>query len=650
MFNAIVKQDLENALNFSLYFQDLDREKCPKLRVRMVDGEKFFMPLYGKTALLPLIFPDPEQKSAYVHFSLPELLPACGITSRNCRVLEFLLCYDGAEEFLACEDGFSTIEVEQEYLTYKMCPGSGGNLVLRLAWKELWLTGRATPEPDGFLVELDTRLAGKLVMRHRIERGIACYDGDTIYEMSQPGQCKIPYRDLVGRMTTDHDMFCLFYRVGDGVSTPEFDYRILTEEDMVKYKKGKHQFITSKTQKGLACLESRRNRKKTVITAANVGEEQKLSFAFSELEPEEIRLRRVISFPGSRDGGERKVAQDNAFVFPEKEIPLDSWGHLHTRQPLLYQVVAVAGGAEFWAVSETALEQSWELEHQTVTLTASPKGCFLRIAERENRIRLGILGTCMTRWAFSRKYTDAYRSLFDVRFAHFWPSVFSLMEEPIPFPEELYGEYPEQELLPVRREYEKTTLADLEKADCEYILLDFFVDAIHGPRRLKDGRFIGYKAYSRDFYQDHLLLNSEKYYVDTNGYFGEWKKAADKLIGELKKRFPEHRIVLATGGLTHYYFNGDGQVECFDGKTLRGSDMTKHSIDGLNYLWDRMNAYFIEKMPDAQILNMRQYNFLAHDNNPANVRPYHYVKEYYRTMSAELSRIILWDRQNHPWG
>ena len=214
------------------------------------------------------------------------------------------------------------------------------------------------------------------------------------------------------------------------------------------------------------------------------------------------------------------------------------------------------------------------------------------------------------------------------------------------YPEEFYAGYPETEQRYVRREYEKTSFRELAEAQCEYVLLDFFVDAIHGPRRLKDGKFIGYKAYAKDFYQDYLMFDSEKYFVDSTGYFEAWKEAADRMIDELVKIFPQNRIVLATGGLTHYYLDENGVICCFDGKSFRGSSMTKHSINSLNYLWDKMNAHFISRLPGAQLLHMRQYNFLAHDRNPANVRPYHFVNEYYRTMSAELSRIVLWDRQN----
>lgn len=645
MFNAKIKQNPEEHLEFVLYFEDLDQKKAPRLRVRLVDARKFFMPLYGPVVDLPLVFSDPLGMDAWVRVPLARILNQCGATNLNSRVLEFQLLYDGMEEFVSCGESFQPIEVEDKLLTYKLCQGSGGNLVLRLVWKEHLIECEMVPEKDEFVVDLNAKQPGQLVLRHRIEHDIVWYDGETAYEVQPPYQCRIPYQDLMERMSADNDMFSLFYLVSARNDAPAYYYRVVTEQDASRCKKGDYQFTACKIKNGTASLECRRSRQQAVISATELTDDG-VTLRFAGQAGGAVKLRRVISFPGSRDGGERKFAQENALVFEDTHVTVDHWGHLHQRHPLLFQMILETPEGECWVVAGEPMEHVWELEHQTVTLIASPKGAFLRVVERGNRIRLGILGTCMTRWAFSRKYTDAYRSLYEVPFAHFWPSAFSLTEEPIDFPAEQYAEYTDQEDLCVRREYGKTSMKELAEADCEYVLLDFFVDAIHGPRRMKDGKFIGYKAYGKDFYQDFLMFDTEKFYIDSNGYFEAWKKAADRMMEELTKIFPQNRIVLATGGLTHYYLSEEGKIECFDGKTLRGSAMTKHSINSLNYLWDRMNAYFIEKLPGAQVLNMRQYNCLAHDNNPANVRPYHYVNEYYRIMSAELSRIVLWDRQN----
>ena len=643
MYNAKLTQNPDNLLEFSLSFEGLKPEQTPVLRVRSVDAEKFFMPLYGGITDLPLTVSH-SAGTAQVTFSLPRLLNACGVTNLNCRVLEFLLKDDAAEDFVACPDGLDPIRVESGPLAYRLCPGSGGNLVLRLNWQEILVKCEIKAGQDAFTVEVKENQPGELVLRHRIEHDTVRFDGNTLYKAQTPRQYRIPCRDLIGGMTTDSDLYSLYYRIPSREDAPGYCCRVITDQAPVKCKMGDYQLTARKLKNGTASFDCCRVRQQAAISSIKMGSSI-VSLSLSDKSA--IKLRRIITMPGSRDGEERKFFQeDEAWSFPNGRIPLTTWEKFHQRDTLEFQVIAESEDEEYLVVSEEAVEQTWELAHQTAVLTADPEGCFLRIRERENRIRLGILGTCMTRWAFSRGHTDAYRSLYDVTFAHFWPSVFSLMEEPGVFPGDRYAGYPEKEQKFVRREYEKTSLKELEKARCEYVLVDFFVDAIHGPRRMKDGKFIGYKAYAKDFYQDHLIFDTERYFLDSNGYFEEWKKRADRLISALTRIIPQNRIVLATGGLTHYYLDENGTIQCFDGKTLRGSSMTKHSINGLNYLWDQMNAYFLARLPGAHALHMREYNFPAYDESSANVRPYHFLDEYYRTISAELSRIILWDRQN----
>lgn len=648
MFNAKLIQDPDNELEFVLWLEDVKPDTNPDVRVRLLDGSKFFIPLYSGSVLLPVEFSVPAEPDApvraWVRFTLSGLLDKCGATNLNSRVCEFLLKDGDREEFVAWEENASPLEIKTTRLSYTLCPGSGRNLVLRLNWNEQRIPCEMTLREEDLRVRLETSHPGELVLCHRIERDTVRFDGRICYAGHGQNEYRISYRELIGLTTTDSDLFSLYFRLPANSAAPSFFCRVVTEQESEKYMLPGHQITAFKIKDQTASIEVRRNWDMTPVKVEVL--ENAAAFCPNDLACDAIKLRQIISFPASQDGPARKLIQPDAWVFPGNQIPLDTWQQLRPRNDLIFQVVAQIQGSEHRLTAAEPWEHTWELDLQTVTLTGSEKGFTLRVSQKANKIRLGILGTCMTRWAFSRKYTDAYRSLYDVTFAHFWPSAFSLMEEPIPFPEERYAEYPEQEQSFVRREYEKTSLKELEEARCEYVLLDFFVDAIHGPRRMKDGKFIGYKAYAKDFYQDYLLFDSEKYFMDTNGYFEAWTKYADRLIDELKRIIPENRIVLATGGLTHYFLSEDGQIKCFDGKTLKGSYMTKHSINGLNYLWDRMNAYFIGKLPGAQVLDMRQYSFLAHDRNPGDVRPYHYQNGYYRAMSAELSRIVLWDRQN----
>lgn len=644
MFIAKVVQNPENPLVFTLQFDNIQVTKDAFVRIRLVDAQKFFMPSYTGFTVLP-VEGDLGSNLLQVTFNLPQILAECGATNLNSRVLEFNLVDNGVDEFIAGVPEFCDIEVKTPLVTYRLCLGKGKNLVLRLKWAASVIPSTMTLQEDRLDIELNTKETGSLILRRRIERNTVSYDRQTAYEPQSPNRYSILFQDLIGQMAADQDFFCFFYRIPASKTTPSFYYRVVTDGPSKKKKHQGYEFMACKI-KDLTASVSISRQMPTVNVARVIQSSSTLSFQLSNLSPTAIKLRRIIKFADNGLDAGRTIVQRGAWAMPGDSISLLEWDNLHQRSTIKYQVLAEVDGEDYRLISETPYDNTIQISHQDIQITGDNNGFYIHISERSNKIRLGILGTCMTRWAFSRKYTDAYRDLYDVAFAHFWPSVFSLTEEPIRYPKQMFSDYTKTEQPYVRREYEKTSFQELQNADCEYVLIDFFVDAIHGPRKLKDGKFVGYKAYAKDFYQDYLMFDSEKYYWDVNDYFEHWTEAADRMIQALTQIVPQNRIILATGGLTHNFLSEEGKIECFDGMTLRASYMTKHSINALNYLWDKMNAYFMEKLPGAQVLSIREYDFLAFDSNAANVRPYHFVKAYYRALSAEMSRIILWDKQN----
>lgn len=644
MFNATIAQNPANELEFTLKFDNVKQHPKTVLRVQLVDADKFFMPCYSGHCIEP-ITAAADNASSQVTFVLPQILERCGATNLNSRVLEFSLVTDSADDFVTCGTEFKDIVVKTPLVVYRLAQGKGKNLVLRLEWVVPVVSGTLTLQDDHLAVQVAAKRPGSLMLRHRIEHDIVCYDRETRYEAQQPNQFAIPYRDLINQATTDRDLFSLFYRCPATATTPSFYYRVVTAEEFTKKRYDKNLITACHVRDKTASISVHRVWQTAKVDKVKYANDS-LTFTLGGSVPRALKLQRMVTLPTDDITATRTLLQRDATVISGSTLPLTNWQQYHQSIPMEYRLLAEIDGLDCKLVAEKPYEKTFELSHQTVTLTGNSDGFLLRVTEKPKKVRLGILGTCMTRWAFSSKYTNAYQTVFDVPFAHFWPSVFSLTEDPMPYPKKTYANYPQREEPFVRREYEKTSMKELKDAKCEYVLVDFFVDAIHGPRKLPDGKFIGYKAYACDFYQDFLMFDSEKYFLESNDYFERWTQAADKLIDELLAIFPQNRIVLATGGLTHHYLSEEGKIQCFDGLTLRSSYMTKHSINALNYLWDKMNAYFITKIPGAHVLSMREYDFLAHDRNPANVRPYHFQQSYYRTMSAELSRVILWDKQN----
>ena len=647
MFIAEVIYNQEDALRFFLQFPGLKPDENTALRVQLVDADKFFMPSFSGFCVIPVReVAETGPEMARAEIPILQILEQCGATNLNSRVMEFVLCHQGQESFVYCSEQFSQTVINTKVVSCSICLGTGKNLIMRMEWKIPKLEGTFTMGDDCVRVQVNTALKGQLILRRRIEFDIVFYDRQTSYKKNSADAYDIGYEDLIRQTEAEKTLFGLYYKVNASAALPSYYCRVVTECEGDKRTRQGYEIMACRTKDMTASISVRRNWGKTAVLKVERTATEAV-FSFKDKKVSAIKLQRRISITAGDGTLVHHFVSRNMETIPGNRLPLIQWNHIHQKNTMVFRVLAHINGTDHLAVTEQPFEIKVSLAHQNITVKGSNKEITVEIEERHNKIRLGILGTCMTRWAFSRKYTDAYRDLYDVVFAHFWPSVFALTGKAEEYPEQLYADYPETETEYVRREYEKTSLAQLQEANCEYVLIDFFVDAIHGPRKMKNGNFIGYKGYAKDFYQDYLMFDTEKYFLDDNGYFENWKKHADRLIEHLQTTMPENRIILATGGLTHNFLAEDGSVKCFDGMVLRSSYMTKHSINALDYLWDKMNAYFIERLPNAQVLDMRRHGFLAHDKNPANVRPYHFVQGYYRTMSAEVSRLILWDKQNH---
>lgn len=694
MYIAKVTQNPKNKMEFSLLIECDSVSPDAVVRVQLNDSEKFFMPRYSAHMLLPV--ETAGENAVRTSFSLLNIVNTCGATNENSRELEFAIVSGADDEKLMVDEKFAPITVKSPLLNYRIGKGSGGNLILRMLWNPLSLTASAAAEADGWQIDLPDAPAGELLLRRRIANDIAYPIRQTACEMRQPGSFFLPVSELTAQAGEGEAAFDLIYRVPAGEDRPGYGYGVTYDGEELQLLKDRYTLLLRSDENGAAdiavsyempvltvelnevlnsapklppekhrvvrvarrvgLLPQRKAPEFTPETAPEsehaqltfyYGDEKELRFSGDALEGVTYRLQRVMRMENMDDTDGRVFYSDEAPEFAGNVFSVRSWSKLRLRNTLSYRLLAEVDGVRHLVLAEEAgYQRTVNFGHQTLMVKSNPDGIYIHVTEREKKIPIGILGTCMTRWAFSRKYTDAYRSLFEVKYSHFWPSVFSMTEEPIEFPENMYSEYDARELPLVRREYDKTFMQELKDAKCEYVLIDFFVDAIHGPRRMPDGKFISYKAYARDFYQDFLMFDSQKYHMSTNDYLENWKQKADVLIEQLREVIPENRIVLATGGLTHYFIDESGNRVCFDGMTLRSSSMTKDSIDALNYLWDQMNTYFMAKLPGARILSMRDYHFQAFDPVSANVRPYHYVNAYYRAMSAELSRIVLWDRIN----
>ncbi|HEM1656664.1 TPA: teichoic acid biosynthesis protein, partial [Listeria monocytogenes] len=94
------------------------------------------------------------------------------------------------------------------------------------------------------------------------------------------------------------------------------------------------------------------------------------------------------------------------------------------------------------------------------------------------------------------------------------------------------------------------------------------------------------------------LLNDISYerildHIDNETYFNEWKGYADQFIEKLTEIIPTDRVILNLGGFTTSYYDEDGEVATYKNKM---------AIEKNNYFWERLNNYFLSKLPEAKVI------------------------------------------------
>ncbi|MED4224283.1 DUF6270 domain-containing protein [Neobacillus cucumis] len=261
-------------------------------------------------------------------------------------------------------------------------------------------------------------------------------------------------------------------------------------------------------------------------------------------------------------------------------------------------------------------------------------------------VRISILGSCFSRAAFNSSnpfFNPDYKLYFNLDYSHFWISLISAVGEKIPFDISNYSDVPEKVLDNVRKEYEKTTFEDLRRVHSDYIVLDFFVDAVHGVRQLADGRFIGQNGdmHSSYYYKHKLLKETSQFDFRHPDFWDTWKKSCDEFISRLGDIMDLKKVILNIGGLSDPYYNESRESSSFS----KDKKFTTTEITFINHTWERMNNYFLTKVPGAKVIDLTQYNYYASLDYPyGGSGPHHYERNYYKTFLGELAKVVLMDK------
>jgi len=172
-------------------------------------------------------------------------------------------------------------------------------------------------------------------------------------------------------------------------------------------------------------------------------------------------------------------------------------------------------------------------------------------------------------------------------------------------------------------DFTKTWVSAFKNASADYFIFDIL--EIRRPffKLVKDDQYSTLTISETVYKNKNLLI--EKYGLllveeyASNLPFEKIEKALDVFVDEIKKLYPENKIIFIPINLTDKYISKDGKITDFDDIVF-----SKSVIKLLNHC----NNYVISKIPNATIVKFPK--FYADENSSAGLSRLHFVIEAFK--------------------
>ncbi|OJE32128.1 hypothetical protein BAQ47_05620 [Bacillus tropicus] len=252
------------------------------------------------------------------------------------------------------------------------------------------------------------------------------------------------------------------------------------------------------------------------------------------------------------------------------------------------------------------------------------------------KVKIAVSGSCFSRSAFQTKefFNPKYKENFEVVHTNFHSSIPSMMAKPKVFEETYLGECTDFQKRNIKNDFEKNFFENLLNSNSDFLIIDFYADAVRPLIYFEDGVMItdSYTLRGTDYIY-HLGNSKIITHYDEN-YLAIWKKSFDKFADKLEKLYDPNRVILQRARTALKYIDKSGKVNSFNKEEVLDSRVS-------NNLFEYMEMVFLERFPNASVLDLTKKGYLGYEDHPEGKSVSHYQSEYYRDFLIELEKIIL---------
>lgn len=632
--------NIENNILYLAVKGSFSENKKYEIQLRLVHKDMFNIRLYQGIHIQHIS--SVSDKNAECRFDLNRIFTKYNVGNDNVSAIDFFISDGESCQKILFSDKKINVVSSNRYFNISINP-FGRYFSLVFDWKNADMQADVVFNKNFIEIVPENSDCGCLYAKRRIKSDIRYYDNCQKADILEKSFI-VPFSWFTDNFNNDFskgvwDFFIRRYIAEYGIYC---FYNLKYSEPKKIIRGNLFSFITYKSRINTFVLEiQRRNLKKYIKNC--IFENNSIIMEFDD----NYDFLELVQCENVNDNTYFNTVKKIRFNRNSVSLDISEFSDIKNFHEYRYKLRILKDRYIFSVCSEEKFILRQKIENTELSLESGDDGSILEIKSiPENTVPVAVFGSCMTRSAFNSKpfFNPDYKNLFRVVYSAVWPSLFSAAGSPVLLDENDYKNYDEREMPYVKREYSKTFFSEMKDSEAQYLLVDFYVDAMHGPRLTAENSFIGYKSYSKNMYHDRLIYNTERYYLDTNGYFENWKKAADRFISEITDIFPAHRIVLVTGGMTKKFIDENNNISRFNNIRREFFTYNDTMLDFREFLWGYMNSYFISALPDIKILDMKKYHYFADKNHPEHMVPYHYETNYYKSFLGEFSKMVLSDK------
>jgi hypothetical protein len=261
-------------------------------------------------------------------------------------------------------------------------------------------------------------------------------------------------------------------------------------------------------------------------------------------------------------------------------------------------------------------------------------------------LTVAILGSCITRDNFNRRFNPDYKRWYAVGSTTNQSSMIALMSPAVDEPWEPVQEMKPYGLWNVHSDLSREILELLPAEQPDFLMLDFFGDVHFGVLRLPDGRFVTdnrWRLHRTDLYRrllDERGAVALRWQDDEDAYFELWTEAMDRFAAYVAEHCPRTRVVV------HYGFNALEVLRSDEGApgplgpAGRPGKAARIEARKGNAFWRRLNEH-ARSAYGWEHINLSDEYYVTFAEHPWGSFDVHYTMDYYRRFQAELHRLAL---------